>query len=43
VVYAEEFRSRIPNARVEMIDGAGHLPQIEQQAKVVELVRGFLS
>jgi pimeloyl-ACP methyl ester carboxylesterase len=42
-VYADEFKSRIPNARVEMIDGAGHLPQMEQQAKVVEIVRGFLS
>jgi pimeloyl-ACP methyl ester carboxylesterase len=42
-VYADEFKSRIPNARVEMIDGAGHLPQMEQLAKVVEIVRGFLS
>ena len=42
-VYADEFASRIPNARVELIDGAAHLPQIEQQAKVIELVRGFLA
>ena len=41
-VYAEEFRSRIPNSRVEMIEGAGHLPQTEQQEKTVALIREFL-
>jgi pimeloyl-ACP methyl ester carboxylesterase len=41
-IYAQEFAERIPNARIELIDGAGHLPQLEQQATVVALVRGFL-
>ena len=42
-VYAGEFASRISNARVEMIDGAGHLPHVEQRETTVALVREFLS
>jgi pimeloyl-ACP methyl ester carboxylesterase len=42
-VYAGEFASRIPNARVEMIDNAGHLPQSEQGETVVALIRKFLA
>jgi pimeloyl-ACP methyl ester carboxylesterase len=41
--YAQEFAGRIPNARVELVDGAGHLPQLEQLGTVVPMVRGFLA
>ena len=38
-VYAEEFASRLKDARVEMIDKAGHVAQLEQ---VTRLVTDFL-
>src|SRR5439155_21151196 len=41
-VYAQEFAERIAGARVEMIDGAAHLPQIEQTEKVSKRVADFL-
>jgi pimeloyl-ACP methyl ester carboxylesterase len=41
-IYAEEFGSRIANAQVEVLDGAAHVPQLEQPERVIELVRGFL-
>lgn len=42
-VYADEFASRIPNARVELIDAAGHLPHIEQTETVSGLIKHFLA
>ena len=42
-VYAEEFGSRIAGARVEVLEGCGHVPQVEKQAETLALVRGFLS
>jgi pimeloyl-ACP methyl ester carboxylesterase len=42
-VYAGEFADRIPNARVEMIEGAGHLPHVENQEIVLPMIRKFLS
>jgi pimeloyl-ACP methyl ester carboxylesterase len=41
--YAQEFAKKIAGARVEMIAGAGHLPQLEQPEGVVKAVAGFLS
>jgi pimeloyl-ACP methyl ester carboxylesterase len=41
-VYAGEFASRIAGARVELIDDAGHLPQLEQVAAVSKTVSSFL-
>ncbi len=41
-VYAEEFTTRIPGARVHMIDGAGHAPHLEQPDAVASAVREFL-
>lgn len=41
-VYAEEFARRIPSARVELIDQAGHMPSMEQAARVAALVQEFL-
>jgi len=41
VAYAQELASRIPGARVEIIDRAGHLPQLEQMGAVLPLVTGL--
>jgi pimeloyl-ACP methyl ester carboxylesterase len=41
-IYAEEFVRRIPGARAETVDQAGHAPHLEQPDAVVRLVRGFL-
>jgi pimeloyl-ACP methyl ester carboxylesterase len=40
--YGPEFTAAIARARLNVIDGAGHLPQIEQPAEVVSLVSAFL-
>jgi len=42
-VYAEEFKSRIADARVAMVDGAAHLPHLEQLEVVSGLVHEFLN
>jgi pimeloyl-ACP methyl ester carboxylesterase len=41
-VYAEEFKTLIPHARVEMIDKAGHMAPLEQPAMIAQLVRDFV-
>lgn len=41
-VYAQEFASRIPGARVELIDQAGHLAPMEHPARFAALVEDFL-
>ena len=40
--YAQEFAQRIAGARVDLIDNAGHLPQLEQPEAVAKAIRGFL-
>jgi len=40
--YGDDFRALIPHARLELIPGAAHLPQVEQPERTAELVRGFL-
>ncbi len=42
-IYADEFAQRIANARVELIDNAGHLPQLEQLESVSALIERFLN
>jgi pimeloyl-ACP methyl ester carboxylesterase len=42
-VYADEFSRRIRGARVQMVDGAGHAPHLEQPEKVARMVSDFLS
>src|SRR5580692_7429640 len=42
-VYAREFAKKIPGARIEMIAGAGHLPQLEQPDAVLKALSGFLA
>jgi len=41
--YAAEFAALIPNARVEMIQKAGHVPQIEQRKIVSEHLARFFT
>jgi len=41
--YGDSFTAAITGARLELIDGAGHLPQIEQPALLASAVTGFLT
>jgi pimeloyl-ACP methyl ester carboxylesterase len=41
-VYADEFARRIANARVEIVDQAGHAPHLEQPEAAARLIRDFL-
>jgi pimeloyl-ACP methyl ester carboxylesterase len=41
-VYADEFTQRIASARVQIVEGAGHAPQLEQPATVARMVADFL-
>ncbi|MGA7956554.1 MAG: alpha/beta fold hydrolase, partial [Xanthobacteraceae bacterium] len=41
--YAQEFARRISGAKVVLIDGAAHLPQLEQQERVVAAIGKFLA
>jgi len=41
-LYAEEFAARIADCRVELIEGAGHLPQWERLDDVLPRVLAFL-
>jgi pimeloyl-ACP methyl ester carboxylesterase len=41
-VYAQEFGSRIASSRIEMVEQAAHLPQLEQLPRVSGLVRDFI-
>jgi pimeloyl-ACP methyl ester carboxylesterase len=41
-VYADEFGRRIPGARVQTVDGAGHAPHLEHPEKVARMVVDFL-
>ena len=42
-VYADEFARRIPGARVQTVEGAGHAPHVEQPERVARMVREFLA
>jgi pimeloyl-ACP methyl ester carboxylesterase len=42
-VYAEEFRARIGDSRVEIIPKSGHIPQVEQMEPTYSAVSAFLS
>ena len=42
-VYARELADRIADSRVEIVEGAGHVPQWEQLERVAPLVLGFLA
>jgi pimeloyl-ACP methyl ester carboxylesterase len=40
--YAEAFHAAIPGSHVAILNGAGHLPMLEQREAFVDAVRGFL-
>jgi pimeloyl-ACP methyl ester carboxylesterase len=40
---AEAYRDSIPNARLELLDGCGHFPHLEQPEAFAALTRAFLS
>ena len=40
-VYADEFTRRIPDARVQTVDGAGHVPHLERPDIVARMIREF--
>jgi pimeloyl-ACP methyl ester carboxylesterase len=42
-VYADEFRHLIPDCRVEVLEGAAHLVQVEQPQRALEAMTGFLA
>ncbi len=42
IAHARAFRDGIPNARLEILEGLGHLPALEDPAAVADLVCGFL-
>jgi pimeloyl-ACP methyl ester carboxylesterase len=42
-VYADEFTRRLPGARMQTVDQAGHAPHLEQPETVARIVREFAS
>jgi pimeloyl-ACP methyl ester carboxylesterase len=42
LAYADEFAQRLSHARVEVIEGAGHAPHLEQPAVVAPIFTAFL-
>jgi pimeloyl-ACP methyl ester carboxylesterase len=43
VIYAEAFAAAIGGARVEILEGCGHVPQVERCAETLALTRAFLN
>ncbi|HXW84530.1 MAG TPA: alpha/beta hydrolase, partial [Candidatus Binataceae bacterium] len=42
-VYAEDFKRGIPNAKVEMVKGVGHMSVLEDPARVAAAVAKFVA
>jgi pimeloyl-ACP methyl ester carboxylesterase len=40
-VYADEFTRRIAGARVQTVDGAGHVPHLERPDVVARMLKEF--
>ena len=40
--YGEDFRELIAGSRLEVVDGAGHMPQLEQAETTIGLITDFL-
>jgi pimeloyl-ACP methyl ester carboxylesterase len=40
--YSEFLRDHIPNSRLEVVDGAGHMLMLEQPARTAELISRFM-
>ena len=43
VSHAEEAHAALPNSRLEIFAGAGHLPQLEQPGRFVATLERFLA
>lgn len=41
--YLDDVRRLVPGARIEIMENAGHFPQIEQPGEINRLIDGFLS
>jgi pimeloyl-ACP methyl ester carboxylesterase len=41
--YGEDFRELIAGSRLELVDGAGHMPQLEQAEATIGVITDFLS
>ncbi len=41
--YADDFKAQIADARVELIDGAGHVPNLEQPETFNRVLASFLA
>ena len=39
----EAYRDAIPGSRLEVMEGCGHRPEVENPEEFVRLVQGFLS
>jgi pimeloyl-ACP methyl ester carboxylesterase len=42
-IYGDEFVRRIPGARLQMVGGAGHVPQVDEPETVARMVREFVT
>jgi len=40
--YGADFRALIAGARLEVVEGAGHLPQLEQAETTIGLITDFV-
>lgn len=43
VAHAEHARESMPGARIEILPGVGHFPQVEDPARVIELLSEFIA
>lgn len=43
VTHAEHARTAMPAARIEILEGVGHFPQVESPTKVIELLSDFIA
>jgi pimeloyl-ACP methyl ester carboxylesterase len=43
VAHGHRWAELIPDSRLEVIDGAGHLPHVEATVRFLEIARPFLT
>lgn len=43
VAHAEHARAAMPSARIEILEGIGHFPQVEAPGRVIELIADFVA